>query len=171
MKTLAWVVFVSGCWMVGCGSSNGGGGGQGGGGGAGGQGGEAGCPDEQVLGVVDGELACTGFNEGTELRAGPDFQCGDATPNTSCLVEDFCAVQGCGDPDSMFDASGCRRVICEVDGDCDQGQVCYATARDACLSTAEMACAPYGGEACDCVADLICGHESHCVDEADLPQQ
>lgn len=129
------------------------------------------CAADETL-VVDpetGEEVCSsGFTEGTTVVPSEDFaECGESAPNSSCSLEDFCAIEGCGTDGSMFDANGCRRKLCSEDADCDSGQICYTTNSDTdgCLSTADYACAPIDGEPCSCIADLICGEESHCIDQ------
>ncbi|MBL8743357.1 MAG: hypothetical protein JNK04_19740 [Myxococcales bacterium] len=138
-------------------------------GGAGGGGGSPSgneCPPDQTL-VYNGDtLECGGFVEDTRMPVHDDFASCAEPPNSSCALPDFCAQMGCGDPNAMFDASGCRRRICETNEDCDAGQVCITThEEDTCLSNAGFACGPIDGEACVCYANLICGSESHCVDE------
>lgn len=149
-----------GALLLACGGETSGSGG--GGGGSGGAGGE--CATGQPLETRSGELVCA-FTEGTDLVPHDDFaSCADRAPNSACSRAEFCAVQACGTPDSMFDAEGCRRTLCTTDADCAMGETCYATPPETvCLSTAEYACGPQNDVACDCVADLICGSESHCI--------
>lgn len=142
--------------------SDGGSSGAGGQGGAqGGAGGE--CATGAPVTTRAGERVCS-FNEGTELAPHEDFAgCGDRSPNSACSRADFCALQACGTPDSMFDALGCRRTLCVTNDDCNADETCYATPEGVCLEVSEYACGPTEDAACGCVADLICGHESHCI--------
>lgn len=163
MKLLALTICVS-VTALGCGDSNDGENAGGAGGGA--PAGE--CPAGETLIIKAGEVQCGGFVEDTKLPINEAFDsCGEAAPNTSCSLEEFCALMSCGAAHSMFGADGCRRTICDTNEDCPSGQICYTTTteEDGCLSNAGFACAPIDDSPCDCIANAICGEESHCIDE------
>jgi hypothetical protein len=152
-------------FLVGCGS-NGSGDGTGAGGGTGG----LVCTPPEVLihDPTSGEIVCGGVDEDTEVVPHSDFDACTEPPNSACGHDDFCAVMQCGDPNSMFDAQGCRRKTCADDADCARGQVCHDTAMQGCLPSAGYACAPAPDGVCNCPANAVCGFEQHCVESTEL---
>jgi len=119
--------------------------------------------------VVSGDaVVCGPFNEDAILLPSDELAtCGASAPNASCSQADFCEAEGCGADGDMFDQNGCRRTLCETDQDCGAGRHCYTTSPevDGCLANSNYACAPMGDDPCLCYANLICGLESHCVDD------
>ena len=156
LAILAWAL------LVGCGSEDSGDG-------AGGAGGLSCTPPEvPIHAPTSGEIVCGGVDEDTEVVPHSDFDACAEPPNSACNVEDFCAIMQCGDPNSGFDAQGCRRTTCANDADCEPGQVCHDTYMQGCVPSAGYACAPATDGVCHCPANAACGFEQHCVESTEL---
>ena len=96
----------------------------------------------------------------------PPPACDD--PAFTCSTPTDCAVWSCGDLGSPFDADGCLRRGCAVDGDCPPAEVCFTPADWGLCHGSGMSCHDSPRGTCECVSNPDCGG-SYCVPETEAP--
>jgi hypothetical protein len=129
-------------------------------------------------GPIPGGTASTGGAPGTGGSAGapsqPPFapQCEVENEfRSECSVEETCALLGCGDGISRFDAQGCNRE-CQSSKDCGAGERCRFTTlafEVECGAPSEVEGCWLEEGACSCSATADCGFANVCVKAADYP--
>ena len=117
----------------------------------------AGCVLPKVLGDSPGDESSSGSGgsegSGEPTSGGPAVVC--ANPAFTCSVPVDCAVWGCGELGSPFDADGCLRPSC-VDQPCAADEICYSVGVGSCGEIDVIGCSDVEG-VCACEYSPRCG--------------
>lgn len=116
-------------------------------------------------------VSALGVGWGCSSSDPEDATAGACNGESTCSVEQLCAVTRCGGPTARHDTNGCGRSLCVDSSGCATGEVCFLPGllETSCVSTAEI-CELYEGQ-CGCGGTLDCSGAGICIPESEFPAE